>query len=34
VTLTYDDSILAHLRQEVGTYRLSSAIQRPMARDD
>ena len=34
VTLTYDDSILAHLRQEVGTYRLSSAIQRPMAKDD
>jgi hypothetical protein len=34
VTLTYDDSILAHLRQEVGTYRLSSAIQRPMAKDN
>lgn len=33
VTLTYDDSILAHLRQEVGTYRLSSAIQRPMVKD-
>lgn len=33
VTLTYDDSILAHLRQEIGTYRLSGAVQRPMAQD-
>lgn len=32
-TITYDDTILAHLRQELGTYRLSSAISRPMARD-
>ena len=33
VTLTYDDAILAHLRQEIGTYRLSSAMSRPMAQD-
>jgi hypothetical protein len=33
VTLTYDDAILASLRQAVGTYRLSSAMSRPMAID-
>lgn len=33
-TITYDDDILAHLRQELGTYRLSSAIARPMAKDN
>ncbi len=32
-TVTYDDSILAHLRQELGTYRLSSAVARPMSQD-
>lgn len=32
-TLTYDDSILEHLRQQIGTYRLSSAISRPFAED-
>ncbi|MBL8751289.1 MAG: hypothetical protein JNK78_19180 [Planctomycetes bacterium] len=32
-TVTYDDTILAHLRQELGTYRLSSAVARPMAQD-
>jgi hypothetical protein len=32
-TITYDDAILAHLRQELGTYRLSSAIARPLAQD-
>ncbi|MEO6593695.1 MAG: hypothetical protein ABIP94_02960, partial [Planctomycetota bacterium] len=32
-TVTYDDAILAHLRQELGTYRLSSAMSRPMAGD-
>ncbi len=32
-TITYDDDILAHLRQELGTYRLSSAVARPMAQD-
>ena len=32
-TITYDDDILAHLRQELGTYRLSSAVARPLARD-
>jgi hypothetical protein len=33
VTLTYDDAILASLRQAVGTYRLSSAMSRPMVID-
>lgn len=33
-TVTYDDGILNHLRQELGTYRLSSALMRPLARDD
>jgi hypothetical protein len=33
-TLTYDDSILEHLRQEIGTYRLSSAVSRPFASDN
>lgn len=33
VTLTYDDAILASLRQAIGTYRLSSAVSRPMALD-
>ena len=33
VTLTYDDSILANLRQAIGTYRLSSAMSRPLATD-
>jgi len=33
VTLTYDDAILASLRQSIGTYRLSSAVSRPMAID-
>ncbi len=32
-TITYDDAILSHLRQELGTYRLSSAMSRPLARD-
>jgi hypothetical protein len=32
-TITYDDSILSHLRQQLGTYRLSSAMSRPMAQD-
>lgn len=32
-TITYDDAILTHLRQELGTYRLSSAVARPMAQD-
>lgn len=32
-TITYDDAILTHLRQELGTYRLSSAVSRPMATD-
>jgi len=32
-TLTYDDGILEHLRQEIGTYRLSSAMSRPFAQD-
>lgn len=32
-TVTYDDAILAHLRQELGTYRLSSAMSRPLAQD-
>lgn len=32
-TVTYDDAILTHLRQELGTYRLSSAVARPMAQD-
>ena len=29
-TLSYDDGILEHLRQEIGTYRLSSAMSRPV----
>jgi hypothetical protein len=33
-TITYDDGILNHLRQELGTYRLSSAMMRPRAQDD
>jgi hypothetical protein len=33
VTLTYDDAILERLRKEIGTYRLSSAMSRPMASD-
>ncbi len=33
-TITYDDAILNHLRQELGTYRLSSALMRPNARDN
>jgi hypothetical protein len=33
VTLTYDDAILSSLRQAIGTYRLSSAVSRPMATD-
>lgn len=32
-TITYDDGTLNRLRQEVGTYRLSSAISRPLATD-
>lgn len=32
-TIQYDDTILQHLRQELGTYRLSSAMARPMSRD-
>lgn len=32
-TVTYDDAILESLRQEVGTYRLSSAMSRPLAKD-
>ena len=33
VTLTYDDRILSDLRQVIGTYRLSSAMSRPRAKD-
>lgn len=33
-TVTYDDGILNHLRQELGTYRLSSALMRPRAEDE
>jgi hypothetical protein len=33
-TITYDDAILNHLRQELGTYRLSSALMRPRAQDN
>ena len=33
VFVTYDDKILNHLRQELGTYRLASAVSRPMAQD-
>jgi hypothetical protein len=33
-TITYDDAILNHLRQELGTYRLSSALMRPRAEDN
>lgn len=33
-TITYDDAILNHLRQELGTYRLSSAMMRPRAQDN
>lgn len=33
-TITYDDAILVHLRQELGTYRLSSALMRPRAQDN
>lgn len=33
VTLTYDDGILTKLRTDIGTYRLSSAMSRPMAQD-
>lgn len=33
VTISYDDEILNHLRRELGTYRLSSAIARPLAED-
>ncbi|MBL9079695.1 MAG: hypothetical protein JNL08_19490 [Planctomycetes bacterium] len=33
-TVTYDDGILNHLRQELGTYRMSSAVTRRFARDD
>jgi hypothetical protein len=29
--VTYDDGILNRLRQELGTYRFSSAVTRPMA---
>ena len=32
-TVVYDDSILSHLRREVGTYRLSSSVSRPMVGD-
>lgn len=32
-TITYDDAILGHLRQELGTYRLSGAMSRPLAQD-
>jgi len=32
-TIQYDDAILQHLRQELGTYRLSSAVSRPLAQD-
>ncbi len=32
-TIQYDDAILQHLRQELGTYRLSSAVSRPLAKD-
>lgn len=32
-TIQYDDDILQHLRQELGTYRLSSAVSRPLAQD-
>lgn len=32
-TVTYDDRILSHLRQVIGTYRLSSAMSRPLAKD-
>lgn len=32
-TITYDDAILQRLRQELGTYRLSSAIARPLSSD-
>lgn len=32
-TIQYDDAILQHLRQELGTYRLSSSIARPLASD-
>ncbi|MCA8948412.1 MAG: hypothetical protein KDE27_02855 [Planctomycetes bacterium] len=31
--ISYDDGILNALRQELGTYRLSSTISRPMAQD-
>lgn len=33
VTIQYDDEILQHLRQELGTYRLSSAMSRPLSQD-
>jgi hypothetical protein len=32
-TITYDDTILASLRQQLGTYRLSSTYSRPLAED-
>jgi hypothetical protein len=32
-TITYDDSILQHLRQQLGTYRLSSAISLPLTKE-
>lgn len=32
-TITYDDGILNSLRQELGSYRLASAVARPLARD-
>ena len=32
-TITYDDTILAGLRHQLGTYRLSSTLSRPLARD-
>ena len=32
-TIQYDDAILQHLRRELGTYRLSSSIARPLAVD-
>ena len=33
-TLTYDEGVLESLRQEIGTYRLSSAMSRPFAEDN
>ena len=33
VTITYDDGVLLRLRQEIGTYRQSSVVSRPLALD-